>query len=99
MQPTTSTDNNVCFFYVFWRKKATVQAFHNDDIHIQQFGTLFFFFFDEMTTDFLTLKRPAGGGKLMVINPLFREAEKHESFPVKQSYTAWRNKRVLREKS
>lgn len=52
-----------------------------------------------MTTDFLTLKRPAGGGKLMVINPLFREAEKHESFPVKQSYTAWRNKRVLREKS
>ncbi len=25
-------------FYVFWKKKATVQAFHNDNIHIQRFG-------------------------------------------------------------
>lgn len=36
MQPTTFTDNSM--FYVFWEKKATVQAFHNDDIHIQRFG-------------------------------------------------------------
>ena len=90
--PRTTT----CVFYVFWRKKATVQAFHNDDIHIQQFGT-YFVFSTRWRPIFKHLKDQRGG-KLMVINP-FREAEKHESFPVKQSYTAWRNKRVLREKS
>lgn len=61
--------------------KATIQAFHDDNIHIQQFRN---FWQDDNQLNFNTKDQQ----RKIIIN--LRLTEKQKSFPVKQRYAAWR---------